>query len=195
MRGKEGQGRADGDGERITPACAGKRTAGGDGRDAAQDHPRLCGEKLNILRGTNCAGGSPPPVRGKVGRGDRAQALARITPACAGKRGPSAPVGIAGQDHPRLCGEKGCRDTATGKIRGSPPPVRGKASSSSRQRASLRITPACAGKSPRQRLVRRGEGEHPRLCGEKSTPRPPAGGCPGSPPPVRGKGGQIFQAI
>ena len=95
--------------------------------------------------------GSPPPMRGKVSnRGAKNR---------------------RGGDHPRLCGEKDnfSRNDILGI--GSPPPMRGKVIVPLRDLADLRITPAYAGKS---RLDRSGHlqlQDHPRLCGEKPTPR------------------------
>ena len=51
---------------RITPAYAGKSAPEKEAPYADQDHPRLCGEKVeqrNIVIDTI---GSPPPMRGKV---------------------------------------------------------------------------------------------------------------------------------
>ena len=65
--------------------------------------------------------------------------------------------------------------------------MRGKVSSFSMMAASVRITPAYAGKRHSDNLQRRRIGDHPRVCGEK---------CPflrqvlyhgGSPPRMRGK--------
>ena len=73
-------------GERITPACAGKRSVLIAFQPPVQDHPRVCGEKDALSDVMQAHRGSPPRVRGKVNdlTGD-ADAL-RITPACAGKR-------------------------------------------------------------------------------------------------------------
>ena len=50
----------------ITPANAGKclPTRGRGGR--SEDHPRVCGEKLEARRDAAEARGSPPRMRGKV---------------------------------------------------------------------------------------------------------------------------------
>ena len=49
------------------------------------------------------------------------------------------------------------------------------------------ITPAYAGKSEATYTGGTDCWDHPRLCGEKSSVRPVAFLCPGSPPPMRGK--------
>ena len=51
--------------DRITPACAGKRSGKPHRGDHGQDHPRMCGEKLFFHRLWLCPEGSPPHVRGK----------------------------------------------------------------------------------------------------------------------------------
>ena len=110
----------------ITPAYAGKSRTKNTAYGTAQDHPRICGEKV---------------------RKSRCKALcAGITPAYAGKRqnGPSHPT--ARWDHPRICGEK---DTAAFRVEtlmGSPPHMRGKALERCCGRNAERITPAYAGK-------------------------------------------------
>ena len=69
----------------ITPAYAGKSFQSDQSKATAQDHPRLCGEKLKTAVKDGVYTGSPPPMRGK---GDRFPALdpfRGITPAYAGK--------------------------------------------------------------------------------------------------------------
>ena len=50
------------------------------------------------------------------------------------------------------------------------------------------ITPAYAGKRITWNLFLNYNRDHPRLCGEKSTPRRQSRRMLGSPPPMRGKG-------
>ena len=54
-------------------------------------------------------------------------------------------------------------------------------------RFSLRITPACAGKSRRALRCGRGCRDHPRVRGEKAAPVRKTGMFMGSPPRARGK--------
>ena len=49
----------------ITPACAGKSMEYSASFRTARDHPRVCGEKMQILIGSGMDWGSPPRVRGK----------------------------------------------------------------------------------------------------------------------------------
>ena len=90
----------------ITPAYAGKsvrqsRTCGN-----GQDHPRLCGEKLQCFPEILQSPGSPPPMRGKGLTRVFDAMQERITPAYAGKRLVSDHRCSRKRDHPRLCGEK-----------------------------------------------------------------------------------------
>ena len=124
--------------------------------------------------------GKADSVRGKT------QAV-RITPACAGKRKPCSPPSGRCGDHPRVCGEKALFGDSSGSTSGSPPRVRGKASSSSSSTVSRGITPACAGKSPGIKIGLGWSKDHPRVCGEKSLKSSSTYRLQGSPPRVRGK--------
>ena len=70
---------------------------------------------------------------------------------------------------------------------GSPPPMRGKASTCALVLSSFRITPAYAGKRLHQGRSHLLYQDHPRLCGEKSRLIWTAHPMQGSPPPMRGK--------
>ena len=71
---------------RITPACAGKRSAACIWPPLRKDHPRVCGEKTGTSSSPGMMFGSPPRVRGKGEREVQYGLLPGITPACAGKR-------------------------------------------------------------------------------------------------------------
>ena len=130
----------------ITPAYAGKRTWPTPPTTAAQDHPRVCGEK----RLQCCAGirafGSPPRMRGKVGQYVLLGSGFGITPAYAGKRSTDISTSDDNKDHPRVCGEKPNRIIWDHWKEGSPPRMRGKASYGWSASSVFRITPAYAGK-------------------------------------------------
>ena len=70
-------------------------------------------------------------MRGKAPAKAQRRALARITPAYAGKSAESGLTRWEGGDHPRLCGEKNSCMFCKGFRSGSPPPMRGKANSGS----------------------------------------------------------------
>ena len=70
----------------ITPAYAGKRHRGRVPHSAGGDHPRVCGEKSDLLQLLLLYAGSPPRMRGKGKNTNRMGRAAGITPAYAGKR-------------------------------------------------------------------------------------------------------------
>ena len=168
MRGKANIGRSFLHVRGITPAYAGKRMETMTRRHAVGDHPRVCGEKVDLARMPASKPGSPPRMRGKgivlvcVGH------VHGITPAYAGKSGISPGFLLSYRDHPRVCGEKESVNDGTAIRAGSPPRMRGKARSCQANTSVTRITPAYAGKSRRV--------------------REPDTQTAGSPPRMRGKG-------
>ena len=187
MRGKALRRRLHAPLERITPACAGKRTRSGFFHLWSRDHPRVCGEKSAAFFATLGKSGSPPRVRGKVKITAAVAKHAGITPACAGKRHGRRRNPALRRDHPRVCGEKFDVVPHHAQSIGSPPRVRGKVKRDGSDDDLCGITPACAGKSltcPRSHLSQR---DHPRVCGEKGAGQREAGAGVGSPPRVRGK--------
>ena len=111
---------------RITPAWAGKSRPFGDIYDFVRDHPRVGGEKVQILLYEDIQKGSPPRGRGKVNRSESKSQWYRITPAWAGKSPHRLchPVGVL--DHPRVGGEKPAVAAHVRAQLGSPPRGRGK---------------------------------------------------------------------
>ena len=147
MRGKESRGFWNPWTSRITPAYAGKREKKSAMQSAGQDHPRLCGEKTEILFTHGCHLGSPPPMRGKGVQAAGILCKRGITPAYAGKSISAKNTSPRFKDHPRLCGEKVLFSNFFPQCQGSPPPMRGKASKQLKPFLKDRITPAYAGKS------------------------------------------------
>ena len=90
----------------ITPAYAGKRRRPAFLLGGTQDHPRICGEKMNASVKAIELRGSPPHMRGKGQLGQRLECGPGITPAYAGKRKACAKNAEMSWDHPRICGEK-----------------------------------------------------------------------------------------
>ena len=177
----------------ITPAYAGKRDLFPAGKTAPRDHPRMCGEKLFAFLVFCPNIGSPPHVRGKEGKEYLQETESRITPACAGKSVRTCTLLFSPWDHPRMCGEKLTRKSAINCGSGSPPHVRGKDANKVLWMEKFRITPACAGKSHRRSNLHVQQGDHPRMCGEKSLlPSSPSQRM-GSPPHVRGKAVKLAQ--
>ena len=190
----------------ITPACAGKSLKLSSRTTGRRDHPRVCGEKVNLEAGVCRVWGSPPRMRGKVDLQVIACIFLGITPAYAGKRSIWRPGSAGCGDHPRVCGEKDLELYRIMTTKGSPPRVRGKAGAAGPCTGGAGITPACAGKRLWETPLLCRNGDHPRVCGEKfhpasdrklgrvqgtkrsSGPAPAAapaglaGSCPASPP-------------
>ena len=134
--------------DRITPACAGKRTSDMGTIVYVWDHPRVCGEKPDCFFLRKLLPGSPPRVRGKD----------RYRNRCSG----------CFWDHPRVCGEKLFTPISNRNFRGSPPRVRGKEAFAASVAVNFGITLACAGKSQCGGVVYDNNRDHPRVCGEKA---------------------------
>ena len=115
--------------------------------EARQDHPRVCGEKLDRLSMMCSPPGSPPRVRGEAENTVFEEPEAGITPACAGRSGRTGARFSSTWDHPRVCGEKASASALAGVLSGSPPRVRGEATWLLYHDQPERITPACAGRS------------------------------------------------
>ena len=173
---------------RITPAYAGKSACAEKTTAPSRDHPRVCGEKLFFVRLYPNAQGSPPRMRGKATPTRWNARTKGITPAYAGKSDPDTLECTHKRDHPRVCGEKLRGAVRFSTAIGSPPRMRGKACIWIPIKASVRITPAYAGKSRFRGRCRTGNGDHPRVCGEKRWAYSLAPNTLGSPPRMRGKG-------
>ncbi len=111
--------------EGINPACAGKSPSRKGTGSPARDHPRMCGEKFDLLMLLVGVLGSPPHVRGKAGSKGKVVTRPGITPACAGRSFRSSSCWDTSGDHPRMCGEKDEPLPIFSMTAGSPPHVRG----------------------------------------------------------------------
>ena len=134
----------------ITPAHAGKTHAEREEDAVHGDHPRACGENEMAKAWAEGDEGSPPRMRGKPRRPARAGRSRGITPAHAGKTTTAPAHMTAPRDHPRACGENEKSMRATGKVKGSPPRMRGKLRPHPCCRRTPGITPAHAGKTLRK---------------------------------------------
>ena len=161
---------------RITPACAGTTSWPMGRSPKSRDHPRVCGDyMLGMLNGWIISK-SPPRVRG----------LHTHHAGGAGRRR---------GDHPRVCGDYPWFCLPLFVARGSPPRVRGLLPLPLVVPDLVRITPACAGTTLRDLYVRRGDQDHPRVCGDYwSAPRFTSGST-GSPPRVRGLLGREWDSF
>ena len=91
-----------------------------------------------------------------------------------------------------MCGEKWGIKQVSKHQDGSPPRVRGEAFPFCDYSISLRITPACAGRSCQTRPTCGFRRDHPRVCGEKLYRIASASAIRGSPPRVRGEAGRPY---
>ena len=173
--------------ERITPACAGRRSISRIPENSDRDHPRVRGEKYPRWALLPSAVGSPPRARGEGRSILEMGEPVGITPACAGRRTRMRPLQRELQDHPRVRGEKPEIDFVARNARGSPPRARGEGSSAPTPRIAIRITPACAGRSCCFFRSAPSVWDHPRVRGEKvlAWDLPQIAG--GSPPRARGE--------
>ena len=167
VRGTESGAGMTGQGNRITPACAGNSGLIAAGMAYLEDHPRVCGEQCLISLELNIIKGSPPRVRGTEHHGCNAFHSIRITPACAGNRSASPEVIKLNRDHPRVCGEQLASQPDSNPAKGSPPRVRGTEAVAEIDVDGTRITPACAGNRQRYDCFCPCFQDHPRVCGEQ----------------------------
>ena len=171
----------------ITPAYAGKSMKNREWQERMRDHPRVCGEKHQLLTTINEGEGSPPRMRGKGVVPCIQRRLIGITPAYAGKSIAVRSFYRFPRDHPRVCGEKYRQNRLCLCSWGSPPRMRGKDSQGCKGGKPAGITPAYAGKSNPDYAHTAQAGDHPRVCGEKANPLPANQRAAGSPPRMRGK--------
>ena len=171
----------------ITPAYAGKSAARHRPCAESKDHPRVCGEKSDVLQLLLLYAGSPPRMRGKGADLASVTAATRITPAYAGKSRRFSTLLRCPRDHPRVCGEKSGTHYHYDIDLGSPPRMRGKAEWEQAVVCNCGITPAYAGKRAEDWFNHRLQGDHPRVCGEKPNRSCTSQHQPGSPPRMRGK--------
>ena len=145
------------------------------------------GEKTRSVFTLNKVQGSPPHGRGKARGVLYSVCKERITPAWAGKRPLRPGVIVAGEDHPRMGGEKAAPKRPKPSAPGSPPHGRGKVPENRLIMQVCRITPAWAGKRRQARTLLRVVKDHPRMGGEKHCRPPILRAALGSPPHGRGK--------
>ena len=174
-------------GSGITPAWAGKSKEPLKICEKQEDHPRVGGEKLDLLAVVFSALGSPPRGRGKDVDWLGFNQFFRITPAWAGKSLFPAGNALCPWDHPRVGGEKSLILATRTALMGSPPRGRGKGDTNYKIPRFFGITPAWAGKSFCRHSHVIQNADHPRVGGEKFLSALPCNPECGSPPRGRGK--------
>ena len=130
--------------------------------------------------------GSSPRMRGTRGLDETAEILKGIIPAYAGNTRPRQRGLLAGEDHPRVCGDHRPPARTVRRKPGSSPRMRGTLRISIRRNIGNGIIPAYAGNTfhgPMTNCVRR---DHPRVCGEHRSRRFRKFLLQGSSPRMRG---------
>ena len=150
----------------LIPAHAGKTRLRAVSPFSSPAHPRACGENLPTASPRATKGGSSPRMRGKppdeVGRG----VGDGLIPAHAGKTLARCALGVDVEAHPRACGENTQVGILSSLSMGSSPRMRGKLKVCSRAFSWPGLIPAHAGKTFLPTTHFRGQGAHPRACGE-----------------------------
>ena len=131
--------------------------------------------------------GSPPHARGRHTAERACDYFPGITPACAGKTSNSLGRYRAYPDHPRMRGEDSFAPTAPSSTHGSPPHARGRQAAIGHVDNSVRITPACAGKTATPSAAPSRTKDHPRMRGEDILFILYCSMIAGSPPHARGR--------
>ena len=170
----------------IIPACAGNTWIRTSPHGTIGDHPRVCGEHLNLYWNPNKIKGSSPRVRGTHSLQAVPALGAGIIPACAGNTRRVSLARTSIWDHPRVCGEHGHRRFRACGQPGSSPRVRGTPSERKIPHVATGIIPACAGNTSSSGMRLSRFGDHPRVCGEHGRIVTINGNVKGSSPRVRG---------
>ena len=150
----------------IIPADAGSTGSAMFMRAQRRDHPRGCGEHVNIATAKFYVKGSSPRMRGARLSAQFGQQKLRIIPADAGSTCMVIEGVFLGKDHPRGCGEHLDETPMERGHRGSSPRMRGARGDSEILRVKVRIIPADAGSTVAVKQGRHLAEDHPRGCGE-----------------------------
>ena len=129
----------------IIPACAGSTRWQVCLKARCWDHPRMCGEHVELEVILFCSSGSSPHVRGALWWPRIPVLAVGIIPACAGSTRRSPPPRSARRDHPRMCGEHKRVISFADSPAGSSPHVRGARRVGMDASVFRGIIPACAG--------------------------------------------------
>ena len=166
VRGKRHKAREANQPTGLIPARAGKTRAVKRSRSASTAHPRVYGENSDSPSTSLWRYGSSPRVRGKQNTGNNNVSSVGLIPACAGKTVILLACLVTNWAHPRVCGENLTFQNTPELVPGSSPRVRGKLGRDLARKPWLGLIPACAGKTPGQRVTEPSASAHPRVCGE-----------------------------
>ena len=129
----------------ITPALAGTTLTVLADNLCSWDHPRACGDNPVRIKQAERREGSPPRLRGQLGRQCLKRKPPGITPALAGTTLWILSAVISERDHPRACGDNYCLISQLETPAGSPPRLRGQLLIPNNRFFEFGITPALAG--------------------------------------------------
>ena len=171
----------------LIPAHAGKTVGAESHSEAAEAHPRACGENFLLAQLASRKAGSSPRMRGKRVTCDATGIKRRLIPAHAGKTKASTIRTPAWRAHPRACGENFHAASAPVLIAGSSPRMRGKLQIERGLREQVGLIPAHAGKTSGAQRLSGPARAHPRVCGENVMGAVMSCQAMGSSPRMRGK--------
>ena len=129
----------------IIPAYAGNTVIGAYIAPGVRDHPRICGEHMNVTGYQETPWGSSPHMRGTPQRPIPTTGALGIIPAYAGNTHTSNHRTCDAWDHPRICGEHHCSMLAVVFAVGSSPHMRGTHVTGAGTSYNSGIIPAYAG--------------------------------------------------
>ena len=171
---------------RFIPACAGNAAVLQVSPAEVSVHPRMRGERRDVvLRGLSL-GGSSPHARGTPPLPHAQPTQRRFIPACAGNAVPQSKWTLMMPVHPRMRGERISQGIAQVDIGGSSPHARGTLKLLGLERPSCRFIPACAGNAKMKRRGKATRPVHPRMRGERLAVEGRASDETGSSPHARG---------
>ena len=153
-------------GMRIIPAYAGNAQPTRNHRHSDTDHPRVCGECVEVQPSIAVPLGSSPRMRGMLVQLVGAVLCQRIIPAYAGNAGWDLTATTVATDHPRVCGECNSGIAESVANSGSSPRMRGMHPPTLIPACAHRIIPAYAGNATSLTATGAMIADHPRVCGE-----------------------------
>ena len=170
----------------IIPAYAGNANRPAFRLRGVRDHPRVCGERRNLMSSSRKKQGSSPRMRGTHSCPELSAPPAGIIPAYAGNAHWLPLLSWLVRDHPRVCGERQTGQPCTNVYLGSSPRMRGTLAVCASWYRRHGIIPAYAGNAGWRRGCARAGWDHPRVCGERCAPVRCSMRWGGSSPRMRG---------
>ena len=170
----------------VSPACAGNTSAATNSTPPRAGQPRMRGEHLWLSTPALPFAGSAPHARGTHECGWTRRLRRRVSPACAGNTRRPRGRWEAHAGQPRMRGEHSRYGGGATALTASAPHARGTLSERDAVRPALRVSPACAGNTPRADCPSRSAAGQPRMRGEHFVGGKQPVGVRGSAPHARG---------